>query len=566
MPERLRDLLGDLAAVLCGVAVFFAFCGWWVLIPTNIAWLDFADRAMHQLGWMFYRDTPWGLPPGVSPRLGLELSSSIALVDGLPLFALPFKLLDQWLPQPFQYWGYWLLLSFALQGLFAYRLAREFGAGRALALAAAGFVLITPAFLFRVPMHLALSGHWVLLCGLWLYARRTPPALWAWPLLAAITSAIHATLLAMVLALWAAAWLQRLWLRRTSARHLTLEPLLVAAATAAVLWSAGFFGIGSYESYGYGDYKLNLAWPVLRYGWSQIFPDLPHTRFDYEGLSFPGIGILALLLLALLSGAMMRLRGVATRYWLPLAALLVALMLFAFSKNLSFGSTELLKIPVPDLLEKLGSAFRSTGRFVWPLLYVVTIGAVVLVARRFRLAIALPVVLVAFTAQAIDSAPGWRPFAQHMKQPSDVWPTQLVSPFWERAAEAGISRVRAIPVRVMGRDWQALGYYAVTHGMAIDAIYLGRVDGKALADLRRRAAEALATGTFDADTLYTLDVSSALAVMQHLRPGDLLATIDRRIVFVPGGARLIDGLDIENTARNGGSWVPPVAYGGSVPQ
>ena len=45
--------------MLLGVAVFFVFCGWWVLIPTNIAWLDFADRAMHQLGWMFYRE-PFG--------------------------------------------------------------------------------------------------------------------------------------------------------------------------------------------------------------------------------------------------------------------------------------------------------------------------------------------------------------------------------------------------------------------------------------------------------------------------------------------------------------------------
>ena len=200
--------------MLLGVAAFFVFCGWWVLIPTNIAWLDFADRAMHQLGWMFYRDTPWAVPPGASPRLGIELANSIALVDGLPLLAIPFKLLGPWLPQPFQYWGYWLLLSFTLQSLFAWRIARELGAGRYLALVAAGFVLITPAFLFRIPMHLALSSHWVLLAGLFLYVRRVPPALWMWPLLAGVTAAIHATLLAMVLGLWFASWLQRLWLRQ----------------------------------------------------------------------------------------------------------------------------------------------------------------------------------------------------------------------------------------------------------------------------------------------------------------------------------------------------------------
>lgn len=564
MPERLRDLLGDLAAVLIGVAVFFIFCGWWVLIPTNIAWLDFADRAMHQLGWMFFRDTPWGFPPGASPRLGIELGNSIAFVDGLPLFAIPFKLIGQWLPQPFQYWGYWLLLSFSLQGLFAYRLARELDANRAMALAAAGFALITPTFLFRVPMHLALSGHWVLLCGLWLYARRNPPRLYAWPLLIGLTSAIHATLLAMVLALWAASWLQRAWLRRFNLAHALLEPVIAALTALAVLWAVGFLAGGTYGSYGYGDYKLNLLWPILRYGWSQIVPDLPHTRFDYEGLSFPGIGIYALLLVAILSGAIIQLRGIATRYWAPLAVMLIGLMLFAFSKNLSLGPTEILKIDMPEIVDKIGSAFRSTGRFVWPLLYMLTIGIVVLVARRFRVAIALPLAIVAFGAQAIDSAPGWRPFAQFMRIPSDSWSTPLVSPFWQRAADAGITRIRAIPVRGLGRDWQALGYYAVTHGMEIDSVYLGRVDDDALAALRDRAAEALATGEFEPDTLYTLDVEASLTVMPHLKPGDLLATIDGRIVFVPGGAGLIEGLGIDNTLPTGGTWVPPMAYGGSV--
>ena len=32
MPERHRDLLALSAAFLLGIAAFFAFCGWWVLI------------------------------------------------------------------------------------------------------------------------------------------------------------------------------------------------------------------------------------------------------------------------------------------------------------------------------------------------------------------------------------------------------------------------------------------------------------------------------------------------------------------------------------------------------
>lgn len=544
MPERLRDALGLTAAVLLGVAVFFAFCGWWVLIPTNIAWLDFADRGMHQLGWMFYRQAEWGIPPGRSPLLGIEISNSIALVDGLPLFAIPFKLVAQWLPEPFQYWGYWLLLSFILQSVFAWRLARELGAGRVVALLAAGFVLITPTYLFRIPLHLALSGHWTILAALFLYVRREPPRRGMWPLLIAVTSAIHATLLAMVLAVWAASLVQRLWTKRSRLVELVAEVGIVAVAALAVLWAVGFFGISSYGSGGYGRYRLNLLWPVISYGWSRIFPDLPHSRLDYEGLSFLGIGILALLVLAILTGAISRLRHAVSRQWLPLTLIVLALMVFAFSKDLGILDRKLLELPVPDFVEAVGAAFRSTGRFIWPLLYLTTIGAVVLVAGRLRPRVAVPVVAVALGAQAFDSWPKMHEFAQYMRPPASTWPMQLESPLWERAAEAGYNRVRSIPVdEGYGSDWRALGYFALTHHMDTDVVYLARVDRGKRADLRQKGETALSTGEFEPKTIYVLDILSALRAAQHTGPEDLITVVDHRIVLLPGGAALGEGIE-----------------------
>ena len=534
-----------MAAVLLGAAAFFIYCGWWTLIPTNIAWLDFGDRAMHQLGWMFYRAAPWGIPPGSSPLLGIELANSIALVDGLPLFAIPLKLIAQWLPQPFQYWGYWLLLSFILQSLFAFRIARELGAGRWIALLAAAFIIITPTYLFRIPMHMSLSGHWVVLAALFLYVRRLPPSLWMWPLLLGLTSSIHATLLAMVLAIWGASLLQRLWVNRTSFPQLLLEVLLGVAVSGVILWAVGFFGTDSYGAYGYGSYKLNLLWPVISYGWSQIYPNLPHTKFDYEGLSFLGIGIMALLILAIASGVIARVRAAVFPYWLPLTLVTVGMMVFAWSKTIGVLDIDVFTIPMPGIIDALGSWFRSTGRFIWPLLYIVTIGAVVLVGLRWRPLVAVPVVLVAFLAQAVDSYPKWSEFRRHMPGPSSTWDIELKSPFWERAAAAGYNRIRSIPVDMgFGSDWKDIGYFAVTHGMDTDIAYLGRTDKDAEKSLRKRAFEVLANGEFEPHTIYIInDVASALIAARHVGPDDLLATFDERMVFVRGGRHLADGLD-----------------------
>ena len=254
-------------------------------------------------------------------------------------------------------------------------------------------------------MHLALSGHWTVLAALFLYVRREPPRLWMWPLLIALTSAIHATLLAMVLALWAriaaAAPVGTPGAVGRTAGRRRCSAIVVALA---VLWTVGFFGTGSYGSYGYGDYKLNLLWPILTYGWSQIFPDLPHTRFDYEGLSFLGIGILVLLALAIVTGAIARLRHALSR---ALAAAwpwsLLALMVFAFSKELGFGPTELVHDP--------GARLHRCARLGLPLHRPLRLAAALHRHHRRRCprrrdgcrpAIALPVILVALAAQAVE--------------------------------------------------------------------------------------------------------------------------------------------------------------------
>lgn len=542
-----RDVLGGLAALALGLAAFFVLIGWTVLIPTNIAWLNFADRAMHTLGWFFFREASWGNPPGISPDLGIELSNSIGLVDGLPLFALPFKLIRDWLPQPFQYWGYWLLLSFTLQSWFAYRIARELGAGRLLALIAAAFAIITPAFMFRVGMHLALSGHWTVLAALFLYVRREPPSRWMWPLLATLTAGIHAYLLALVLGLWFASIVERLWSKRMDRPAATLEAALVLLGSVVVLWLGGFFVTGTIGSYGYGDYKLNLLWPILPYkGWSQIIPDIPHTKYDYEGLSFLGVGILGLLALSLVTGALGQLRSTVTRRWLPLAIMLVLMMLFAITTNVAFADIQLVNITLPKPIEDLFATFRSTGRFIWPLLYFITIGTVVMVARRLPLLLALPIAIIALAVQAFDSGPQLLLMTNRLAPISTTWDTPLKSEFWDRAAAAGFNRIRVIPIiSGPGTDWRPLGYYAVTHHMDIDSAYLGRMDERALLALRAHEDQVLKTGDLEPHTLYVVDRQSALTVGPHLQPGDLLAVVDDRIVVAKDGYNLVAGLGID---------------------
>lgn len=571
MTDTSRDRLGMLAAVALGAAAFFVVAGWWVLIPTNISWLVSGDRAMHQLGWMMFRDAPWSLPPGASPNLGLELANSIALVDGLPLFAIPFKLLGPLLPRPFQYWGDWWLLCFILQSLFGYHLARELGAARIVALLAAGFALIAPAFLFRLPLHMALAGHWTILAALYFYARREPARLRFWLLLLTATAAIHAYLLAMVVGIWFASYLQRSWLKRMGLRHAIVEPLSVVIVVALVLWAVGFFYPGSYASAGYGFYRLNLLGPIITYGdWSKLAPALPHSDYDYEGLSFLGIGVVGALVLAIASGSIRDIGHLIRRRWLLLTLFCLACWVFALSNVIGIGDRETAPIPYGPI-ETLGAIFRSSGRFVWPVLYLAIIGSVVVSARRMPKAMATVALAFLLAVQVYDSSAGWSFFRGTIPEPAAAWPTPLTSPFWGRAVQAGYTKIRGLPPisRNAGLprhpDWRWLEYLAATHGLALDTVQLGRIDNAAAQTLVGKANAILDGGPTEPDTLYILDAWAARHLAPHVQSGDLFALVDNRIVFIPGGAGLVDGLGVDpHSAMSSRPWTPPAIWGMSA--
>jgi hypothetical protein len=296
-----------------------------------------------------------------------------------------------------------------------------------------------------------------------------------------------------------------------------------------------------------------VLWPFITYrDWSHLFPDLPHGDYDYEGISFLGIGILAILVLSILTGAVLKLRVLFTRRWAPLLVIAIFLSICALSNHIGLLDLEAPEIPISGPLKFLGETFRSSGRFVWPLLYLLTIGAVVLLGRRVPLAWAASIMTVCLAVQVVDSEKGLGVFRAGDPPPSDHWQNALSSPFWQRAEDAGYNRLRAIPVIYRNPDWRTLEYAAYVHHFDVDAIYLGRVDQRDLDALKAKEENALDTGDFEPRTLYVVDVATALRIYPHLRPGDLLADIDRHIVFARGGAALIAGLGISPDLGLGG--------------
>ncbi|HYF08478.1 MAG TPA: DUF6311 domain-containing protein, partial [Acetobacteraceae bacterium] len=273
----------------------------------GLDWRVAGDTAQHIAAQRWFLAEPWSWPPLTIRPLNAPEGMNLAFADGIPLLAMPLKLLADWLPVGFHGIGLWHAIAWVLQPVAAVWALRGAGERRWLpALGVALLALGTPVWLSRYG-HAALSGHFFLLFALGFHLRlvRAPTRrLWIGAvLLQAAALLAHPYLAVMTLALLGAVPLTLL-LRRDAGWW--RAALWTGAGVAAVLLPMAAFGyLGADGEGGFGDYALNLLSPVWPYG-SWLLGVLAPRYLDatghggWEGYNWLGLGVVLALGLAVL--------------------------------------------------------------------------------------------------------------------------------------------------------------------------------------------------------------------------------------------------------------------------
>ncbi len=410
--------------------------------------IDSIDILTNQVAYLGFLHAPWGLPLFFVPNLG-PTGSSVILVDAVPIVALIGKLLFSVTGLVLNLYGLWVGACFVLSALFASLLMIEFGQKSLLAVIGSSLLAISmPMLLYRFG-HLSLLGQFIVIGGLWLYARDRHGGFWqrsawwaGWLCLAAL---LHAYLFAMAAALYAATWLRRLDGSRWSARTAFGELGIVAACVALLLVIAGHLGKGtgvSLAGVGYGYFSMNLLSPI----WPQrsgLFPGFYGLEIgpggQYEGFNYLGAGVLAMLGVAVaLFG---RVVLAAMRRHLALLVILFYLAAFAISDAVFAGSHQLIYVPLPHPLAAIAGIFRSSGRMFWPCGYALALLGLALMLRNLKPGWRTTVVLGCCLLQLIDTNPLR---ARLTRLTERAVPTLIDRGEWE-ARMAGAERVHVVP-------------------------------------------------------------------------------------------------------------------------
>lgn len=404
----LRGLVAVAAIAFCLSSLHRGF-----ISGTGEFWERLAgDPATAQIGWLYYARDDWRWPVFDVRNYHYPEGSNIYLSDSLPLFALPAKVVYKatgWLPT---YTGLWVALCFILQVICASALLSALGVRSALAhLAGLALFCFVPALFLRFG-HMTLMAHFFLLAELAAYVRgkreRLTEREWFWvcalPVIAILTHPyMAATTLLLALAVIFDRWRDgALTLRGTAIRVGS-----IAAASLILIVCGGFIFRNTQEHGDYGIFSANLLSPFVPFSGTWLgqllgtnTPSIPKLA-QWEGGAYLGMGVIFLMICCV---PFWRHAPAALRRHAVLVVISGSAALFAISNRIGLGTHELY-VPLPHWLLSLCSAFRASGRFIWPAMYACIVAVVACIWRRYRPVTAATLLVVAALLQWIDVRP-----------------------------------------------------------------------------------------------------------------------------------------------------------------
>jgi hypothetical protein len=521
--------LPELIAALLGLAWFIAIGGWRTLDPNDLSWLE-GDQRQHALGWLFFRESPWRLPIGRISGFAWPEGTTVGYTDANPIVAVALKPWSALLPRDFHYVGLWLAACFALQGWFGARVARLAGVGGAYRVAAGALFGLAPVLTFRVA-HDTLCAHFALLFLLALLLRPAADAAEARRAITAATwtavllTVVHPTLAAMAIVLVFALCVrvvrvERLLPRRDAWRRAGVALL----AKGVALLAFGYITTAPAHFWGFGRFSADpLAWvnPLDR---SRFLPALPLGTGQYEGYLYLGAGGIVLLVVVGVATLFRPPPRLSVRLVMPALVACALLFLFALSNVIRVLGHTLVDLrwlykPIYGVV----GAYRSSGRFAWPLYYLVLALAIVALPRLLGSGRRATAALAAIVAlQFVDVSVAVGQCFRHAE-----W--RLAAPEW--ALMAGDYRHLAlVPPQIVGVGgachieeayahdygyYQPFAYEAYRNGLTVNSALLSRGSTRRMEPHCRALLDEFRAGVLRDDTVYVVSAAEKGALARH---------------------------------------------------
>lgn len=498
---------------IIGLILFLIIYGWRILNITYVDWLyeDVnSDLFQTQLGADFFLKAPWKFPLGCYDTYNYPSGTSIVFTDSIPIFAIVFKLFRGMLPTNIQYLGIWGAFSFFMQGGISCVILKKYIKKLSIVAAICPILIFNTATIWRLYRHTSLGGgQWIILLALMICVYRkninkTWKKVFIWSGITAITVSIHIYFIIMI-GIILVAYLINDYLENNLLKEDILIFISAVISTIVSFYIIGGFAVGSsIVEEGLGMYSMNINSLFNPMGYSNYLKDLPSNPGQYEGLQYLGAGAIILLIAYIFSlnkDEYVWFKELSNSKKIPIIFGIVSLTILALSPVITINTKTLVNYmflkPIVDLL----NPFRSTGRFFWPVYYVILFFLIIKVSQKYKNTTKL------FLCFALCSCIQFSDFVMNMAYNSSglkekyEYNNKLESKLWNDLA----TKVKHVELITNGGDeYQKIAWYAAQNNLTMNTGYFSRKNYELIEEDMINSLKEITTGNIRKDTMYCI--------------------------------------------------------------
>ena len=492
---------------------FYFFTGGKLINPFYVDWIFPSDTETHWLGWQFFKDESLFIfPVFKNINYGLELGSSLVLNDSLAIMAIMFKPFSSFIPFEFQYFGIWTYICFVLQGFIAMKIVSNFSDDLLIIVLSGLLFVMLPPFLWRLHGHFGLLGHWLILSAFLIYISSKDLRLELWTTLIILSLLINAYISAMLIGIFIADLIKyKIINPKVSSKRLILGfgQFIFIILSALVIF--GYFMIGKGAGgKGFGKFNANInSFLDPDQIWSLALGNLPTPEAGYEGFAFPGLGILLIVIIALIT--LITKKGVIKknkiRAYVPIIIISILAYIFALSNNVTFGQNIIFSYELPNFLSFITKTFRTSGRFIWIIFYLIVIGCFACLIQNYSKRILRIVFSLVVVVQFADLYEARKYFNLKFNSPtivnqrSEAWSSPMVDPLWKDIAKQ-YDTINYVFTSNRPKDYFPISHFAAKNKMKINTGYFSRVSKKSAKIINLKLEKDIKNKNINEGTLY----------------------------------------------------------------
>lgn len=502
---------------IIGLAWFLALYGLECIDVTNVNWIynSFNDITPHYIGWVYYRNSDWSFPLGVFSGLTGKYNNSIVYTDSIPLFAIVFKLLRGILPQTFQYFGLFSVMSVVLQAVCGSELVYRLTGKTLDSLLSSVFFLSATILSMRLFEHTSLTAHFIILLALILFFEdyeNKKKILVLWNFLLVLAVLVHAYYVPMVLAFELFYNIKGIKCKEGYKRILkdasitALHILVSISVVIGMMYIVGYFEGVDYsvdnDTLGLYGTSLNAFISSNGYSLSSMLVGIASNEWNLEeGYAYLGAGLIVLATVSICYYIKNWKRKEQYKLDILVMILIVCFIIISMIPTIRWNWTVIARVPLPALIQKVLGMFRSNGRFIWPAIYLIILSAVAVISRKSKYAKGFLIACVLL--QAVDLLPYYMLQSGVIKERERViYSSSLLDNISD---EFGYIMLMDEPNSDDGFGFDEtckIGIMASNCNAVMSDFYMARKDEKILTDERQRVSNELDNGIINDGYLY----------------------------------------------------------------